>query len=243
MKQQIATIYKLGVKNQMLISKCLDYRMFNEVRYLNGIDHQLVKLLGKAKGFNLVHELAQGSTLLVGEGNMSFTLSLSKTKPIKPLYLIATTYESLSELSDEVIENARKLKYAGATVIHNVDATKLRSSFGTMYFNNIVFNFPNVANREPVEGRNPNFILVREFLKSAFHQLKHGGRVYISAVDTPHYRGAFSFDEAAEFAGFHMPEVYPFDPYEFHGYNHTMTHMDEDALENHDSFATWVFSL
>lgn len=243
MKQHIATIYKLGVKNQVLISKCLDYRMFNEVQYLKEIDYQLIKLLGKTKGFNLVHELTQGPTLLVGEGNLSFALSLSKTKPIQPLHLIATTYESSSELSDETIENARKLKYAGATVIHNVDATTLHSSFGTMHFDNIVFNFPNIASREPLEDRNPNFILVREFLKSASHQLKNNGKVYISAVDTPHYRGAFSFDEAAELAGFHMPEVYPFDPYEFHGYNHTMTHIDEDALENHNSFATWVFSL
>lgn len=100
-----------------------------------------------------------------------------------------------------------------------------------------------MASRELIEGRNPNFILVRDFLESAAHQLKPGGKVYISAVDSPHYYGAFQFDEAAKTAGFGPPEVYPFDPKDFPGYTHTMTHEDESALDNHDKFATWVFEL
>lgn len=243
MQQYVTTICDLGVQNQQLISKCLDYCLLEEVAKLKEIDHQLIKLLGKARGFNLVSELSSGSVLLVGEGNLSFALSLSKHTSINPYNLITTTYEELSELSEYAIENSAALQEMGADVIYNVDATKLHGSFGTEKFDNIVFNFPNVASREPIEDRNPNFILVRDFLISAADQLYHNGKVYINAVDTPHYRGAFSFEEAAEVSGFKMPEIYPFDPYEFSGYNHVMTHNDDSALESHDSFATWVFEL
>jgi hypothetical protein len=50
-------------------------------------------------------------------------------------------------------------------------------------------------------------------LKSRYsRQLHQGGKVLISAVDSPHYRGAFQFEEAAYIAGLAPPEFYPFDP-------------------------------
>jgi hypothetical protein len=69
------------------------------------------------------------------------------------------------------------------------------------------------------------------------------GQVLISAVDNPHYRGAFQFDKAAEASEFFTPDVYPFDPEEFPGYTHTLTHQDGSALDNHETFSTWVFKL
>ncbi len=62
-------------------------------------------------------------------------------------------------------------------------------------------------------------------------------------MNNPHYHGAFQFNNAAKIAGFQPPEIYPFDPSEFPGYDHTMTHQDESALDNHDKFVTWVFEL
>ena len=44
---------------------------------------------------------------------------------------------------------------------------------------------------------------------------KANGQVLISTVDSPHYNGAFQFDDAAKIAGFMPPEVYPFDPASF----------------------------
>lgn len=90
----------------------------------------------------------------------------------------------------------------GTTVLHGVDATKLSSSFGSWLFDNIVFQFPHTGSREVLEGRNPNFILVRDFLKSAGMQLARGGQVLVAAVDSPHYQGAFQFEEAAKIGKF-----------------------------------------
>lgn len=92
-----------------------------------------------------------------------------------------------------------------------------------------------------MQGHNPNFILVRDFLKSAALQLRIGGKVLITAVDSPHYQGAFQFDEAAKIAGFSPPESYSFDPDAFPEYEHTMTHQSGSALDEHQRFRTWVF--
>ncbi len=100
-----------------------------------------------------------------------------------------------------------------------------------------------MASRESVEGRTANFILIRNFLISASRQLAKGGGAFISAVDNSYYQGTFQFEEAAEIAGFKPPEIYKFDPSEFPGYVHAMTHEEGSALENHGKFSTWVFRL
>ncbi len=53
----------------------------------------------------------------------------------------------------------------------------------------------------------------------------------VPVVDTPHYRGAFQFDEAADIAKFQSPESYPFDPNAFPEYELTMTHQSGSALD------------
>lgn len=203
----------------------------------------LQELQYKAVAFDFVDAIAAGKTLLVGEGNLSFTLSLTKKNRIKPENLTATTIENKNDLAPGALENAQKIQCTGAFVLFGVDATKLSDVFGAQKFDNIIFQFPHAGSRAPVEGHNPNFILVRDFLKSAAYQLVRSGKVLISAVDNPHYRGAFQFDKAAEAAGFSAPDVYPFDPEEFSGYTHTMTHQDGSALDNHETFSTWVFKL
>jgi len=179
--------------------------------------------------------------LIVGEGNLSFTLSLVGMSGITPSRLIATTFENKEELSSDAIANAEVLRRKGVTVLHGVDGSSLASVFGSWRFDTIVFQFPHAGSRDAVEGNNPNFVLVRDFLISAAVQLHRGGKVLISAVDSPHYRVAFQFDEAADIAGFAPPESYPFDPSAFSEYEHTMTHQSGSAIDHHDEFSTWVF--
>lgn len=195
----------------------------------------------KTAPFDFIAQIANGTTLLVGEGNLSFSLSLIKAVRVQARQMIATTLEHSSELAPETEENAEKLRKLGVIVMHGVDATKLSSFFGLEKFDTIVFQFPHAGSRDPVEDRNPNFILVRDFLKSARRHLTENGKVLVSAVDTPHYRGAFQFEEAAEKAGFEPPHSYPFDPDKFRDYHHTMTHREGDALDNHGDFLTFIF--
>ncbi len=235
-------ICHLGIMNQQLISRSLGLGLIHDAHYLKQIDEQLLYLLKQARPkFDFTAHIAGRNALLVGEGNLSFALSLSKRKVINPRQLTTSTYEIESQLSDLTLANAASLRKAGATVLHGVNAWKLDTSFGSQVFDHIIFQFPHVGSREPIRGHNPNFVLVRDFLKSASKQLAANGTVMISAVDTPHYHGAFQFGIVAANAGFQPPEVYIFDPDDFPDYTHTMTHQDGDALTHHDTFATWVF--
>ncbi len=234
-------IYRMGVMNQQLIHRSLNLGLVAEAKQLQRIDHHLVWLLHKSTSFDFVAEVSQGRTLLVGEGNLSFTLSLAAMSGVTPSRLIATTFENKEELSSDAIANAEALRRKGVTVLHGIDASNLTSVFGSWRFDTIVFQFPHAGSRDAVEGHNPNFILVRDFLISAAAQLHRGGKILISAVDSPHYRGAFQFDEAADVAGFAPPESYPFDPSAFPEYEHTMTHQSGSAIDHHDEFSTWVF--
>lgn len=242
--QYIPIIRNLGVMNQHLISSCLDYGLVNEAMRFKQIDTELMQLLNqKAATFNFINQVAKGMTLLVGEGNLSFSLSLANINKINPRNLTATTFEDQNDLSDSAVKNSNKLKFLGASIIYGVDATNLAKTFGSRRFDTIVFQFPHAGSRKPVEGHNPNFILVRDFLISARSQLSRDGMVLISAVNNPHYQGAFHFDEVAMEAGFQEPLVYPFSPSSFPVYEHTMTHQDGSATQNHDKFSTWVFML
>lgn len=234
-------ICTMRLQNQILISKALDLGLLLEAKQLQLIDRQLVNLLYKAVDFDFIAQAASGRTLLVGEGNLSFALTLAKHPSINARKIIASTFEGNNNLSEEALANAEKLKTLGTLALHNVDATKLSSAFGSWKFDTIIFQFPHTGSREPIDGHNPNFILVRDFLLSAAKQLSSGGVALISAIDSPHYRGAFQFEEAAKIAGFLPPKNYPFDSEDFPEYSHTMTNEDESALDTRDNLRTWVF--
>lgn len=100
--------------------------------------------------------------LLVGEGDFSFAVSIIKQNYINPQNLIATSYDSLSELKSKYPDVDEKLSFLeseGVKVIHEVDANKLVSSLRLdtkkgraatpfkpgKYLNYIMFNFPHTG--------------------------------------------------------------------------------------------------
>lgn len=184
-----------------------------------------------------------GDVLLVGEGNMSFAKSLLNMPAVQVTDMTVTTFEKEKILSDDTINTANILKQCGANVIHSVDATHLERNFTPCEFDTIIFQFPNVGSREAKYGHNPNHVMIRKFLRCAMQYLRPDGKIMITAVDSPHYDGAFQFDEAAQFANLADPETYPFDPSMFSGYSHINTNDDDSALDEHNRFATWVFRL
>ncbi len=236
-------ICKLGTLNQIMIHKSLDFGLIDDARKMQHFDKYLAWLLHKSTKFDFVAEVSKGRTLLVGEGNFSFALSLANDHKISANRLVATTFENKEDLSKEATNNVEKLMAMGVTILYGVDATKLSAVFGSWLFDNIIFQFPHAGSRDAIEGHNPNFILVRDFLISAKSQLQRGGQVLISIVDTPHYRGAFQFEEAAKIAGFKPPEFYKFDPNAFPEYEHTMTNQNGSALESHNKFSTFIFKI
>ncbi len=126
-------------------------------------------------------------------------------------------------------------------VRHHIEATKLEHYFKPQSFDTIIFQFPNVGSRDAKYAHNPNHVLIRNFLRSAKPFLKKHAQIFITAVDSPHYHGAFQFDEAAKFARCKVPQSYSFDPSLFSGYSHTNTNDEDSALDKHHKFATWIF--
>ena len=78
--KQISYICQLGVENQKLISRAIDLQQFDIVYELEHYDRQLCNLYSQKTRFDFVAHVADGKSLLVGEGNMSFALSLAKKK-------------------------------------------------------------------------------------------------------------------------------------------------------------------
>lgn len=61
------------------------------------------------------------------------------------------------------------------------------------------------------------------FLKSAAGHLTGKGNVAITAVNSPHYDGAFDVDGAAERNDYEIPVAYPFFFSDYPGYSHVKT--------------------
>lgn len=200
---------------------------------------QLAKVAAK---FDFTARMCMGSVLFVGEGNLSFALTMSCKPRVPTSSILATVYEAEEDLTDTAYNNARKLLKLECSVKTGVDATRLSDTIGKRQFRTIIFQFPNVASRDPRYGQNPNHVLVTRFLKSARNHLKPGGLVVVSTVDSPFYEGAFKMDEAARKARFAEPAIYTFDPEDYLGYTHQNTDNEESATDGHTAFATFVFS-
>lgn len=200
------------------------------------------KLAKVAAKFDFTARMSMGSVLFVGEGNLSFALTMSRKPYVPTSSILATVYETEEDLTDSAYDNARKLLKIGCDIKTGVDATQLSDTIGKRQFRTIIFQFPNVASRDPRYGQNPNHVLVTRFLKNARNHLKPGGLVVISTVDSPFYEGAFKIDEAAGKAGFAAAAIYTFDPKDYPGYTHQNTANEESAADGHNAFATFVFS-
>ncbi|MCC5965596.1 MAG: DUF2431 domain-containing protein [Natronohydrobacter sp.] len=200
------------------------------------------KLAKVAAKFDFTARMRMGSVMFVGEGNLSFALTMSRKPRVPTSSILATVYEAEEELTDTACDNARKLLKLGCGVKTRVDATRLSDTIGKRRFRTIIFQFPNVASRDPRYGQNPNHVLVTRFLKSARNHLKPGGLVVISTVDSPFYEGAFKMDEAARKAGFAAPAIFSFAPEDYPGYTHQNTDNEDSATDGHTAFATFVFS-
>ena len=204
---------------------------------------QLLTHKGKIGALDFVQTVSRGRTLFLGEGNLSFSLALAKLKPSAAKDFTATTFEPARRLPSAALLNASQLTRMGAKVLNGIDATRLQAHFGTSKFHAIIFNFPNVASRMPIYGRNPNHILVRKFLSSAAGQLVRGGLVVMTVVDSSFYAGEFGLPAAARFSGFGEPEIHEFKPSRFPGYVHANTLGGQSALTKYRAFSTWVFRL
>ena len=232
-------LIKLRLK---VLEKTLEIKSLNQdIRDLVNYDTELSLLVKSILKYDFRKQVSLGSTLFVGEGNMSFANCIIEHNAA--IKTIVTVFEKEKDLTSQTKSNADELYRKGAKVFYEIDATNLIEYFSNDKFHTIIFQFPNTGSREAINGCNSNFVLVRDFLKSAKNCILEGGKIVITYVDNEYYNGIFKFEKLAESLGLKYVQKYLFNPKDFPSYQHTMTHQEGSALENHNQFATIVFSL
>ncbi|KAL6844696.1 hypothetical protein ACP4OV_025355 [Aristida adscensionis] len=139
-----------------------------------------VKVEGEGEKW-LKHYSSMQSILLVGDGDFSFSLALA-TAFGSGANLVATsldTHDVLRGKYSKAESNIMELKRLGATVLHGVDAKKMRfhTDLKTRKFDRIVFNFPHAG----FKGKEDDMHLInlhKELLWGFFCNARHLVRRY-----------------------------------------------------------------
>ncbi|KAL2495816.1 putative protein-like [Forsythia ovata] len=125
--------------------------------------------------------------LLVGEGDFSFSLCLAKAFGSASNIVASSldSYDVLIMKYKEANSNLDDLKNMGASILHGVDATKMkhRSDLGKQKFDRIIFNLPHAG----FHGQEmlPHVIrlhrkLLRGFFRNACGMLQENGEIHVS---------------------------------------------------------------
>ncbi|KAF7073051.1 hypothetical protein CFC21_078096 [Triticum aestivum] len=136
----------------------------------------------------LKHYSSVQSILVVGDGDFSFSLALA-TAFGSGENIVATSldsYDALVGKYNEAESNVMELKRMRATVLHGVDAKKMKTRpyLKTRRFDRIVFNFPHAGFKakeyKEVDMVNLHKDLVKGFLGNARHLVQPYGEIHIS---------------------------------------------------------------
>lgn len=145
------------------------------------------------------------TVLTVGDGDMSFSLALTRLLKrrldTQRTTLIATSYEKKDTLlqcykdcNPSFDSNWQELEQLGAKLYYEVDATRLEETLPLpkkLKFHRIIWNFPCTAIANGQDGQNDamehNKDLVRKFVKRARKLLMPSGEIHICHKTKPPY--------------------------------------------------------
>ncbi|KAF9431999.1 hypothetical protein BGZ76_011427 [Entomortierella beljakovae] len=187
--------------------------------------------------------------LLVGEANFSFAKCLVLEILNRGDTVTATTLDSFTTMSEKYTDaqqNVKELEDAGATVLFEVDATKLNKikSLKGKRFSKIVFNFPHAGAGIKDQDRNvvSNQKLMRSFFESAAPFLadtdlgdKKPGEIHVT-VKTGLPYDLWNIKRLATGTGLLGNKTsFPFKTEQYPGYEHRRTIGFKDGVSQGDN--------
>ncbi|KAK2879624.1 ferredoxin-fold anticodon-binding domain-containing protein 1 [Channa argus] len=172
------------------------------------------------------------SILLVGEGNFSFSASVSQLYFETETSITATCVQSEDEAlrHEGAANNVQVVKDCGGTVLFQVDCTKLGkcASLQGRLFDRVVFNFPHCGRKS---GVRKNRELLKNFFLSCVEVLAEGGEVHVSLcngqggtpADQPKREWHNSWQVTAMAAEAHLilSDILPFESEKYQSYKCT----------------------
>ncbi|XP_003576655.1 heavy metal-associated isoprenylated plant protein 41 isoform X1 [Brachypodium distachyon] len=181
----------------------------------------------KGKGVKwLKHYSSAQSILIIGDGDFSFSMALA-TAFGSGANLVATSldsYEALICKYSEAESNVMELKITGATVLHGVNAKKMKSHtyLKTRQFDRIVFNFPHAGFKakdyKEVQMVSLHKVLVKGFLANARCLLHPYGEIHIShKIGYPY--DEWNLEQLASESSLTMIKKVKFQKEDYPGYN------------------------
>ena len=118
--------------------------------------------------------------LVVGDGDLSFSLSLCQYGKCKEL--IATTWDDEARLFksfNDAQDNVNNILKNGGKVNYGIDATKLPDYYKPNSFDIVIWNFPHVPGKANIKR---NRILLNNFFNSAKDVINDDGKIIVSLV-------------------------------------------------------------
>ena len=171
--------------------------------------------------------------LTVGDGNLSFSLSLCnhfRSILLHPsmLQFVATTFDNLTAIQTKYPESKQiinKLTNKNVIVKHQINAVSLPATLGT--YSMIVFNHPHLGIEDAASHR----ILLAHFFHSCRRRLRSNGTIYVSLIEGQPER--WKLIEEASRNGYACVETIPMETSNFPEYEIKRTHSGRSFVSEH----------
>ncbi|MFI5743829.1 class I SAM-dependent methyltransferase, partial [Streptomyces anulatus] len=188
-----------------------------------------------------------GKTLILGEGNFTFTESAVNLNLNVPGNIRATEYKEREAVTEnsEIAARVERLEQAGVTVEFGVDARTLEEKYKSITFSTIIWMFPHPGGDRPTAATRGREML-NTFFQNAKHRLAPGGKIVITLRASNWYIQRWRPAQSARLAGLTQvdgdgeatSEPMNFNRSSYPGYTHETT---ESGAAKPDAEQGWTF--